>query len=320
MGDATLDIFLDIPEATTECQIDTHQCVLCFSYADKVAVSSLKRVVGGNAANNAVGSARLGLKVGIYGVTGDDLWSHHIHRALKDERVDTSQLILTPKQEANTSVILSNHGERTVLVYHLPRKYVWPKNMPPSRYLYFTSMRTGFEKNHSKIIDYVKSTGAKLVFQPGTFQLMLGLKKLKPLLKYTELLVLNREEAAQLLNKPSITSVGELLHDLRKVGPRLISITDGEAGAWGCDGQNCYQLPIYPGKRIESTGAGDAFATAVVAALALGKSFKEALTWGPVNSASVIQQVGPQAGLLTRKQLEADLKKVKSYKATVFKH
>ena len=42
----------------------------------------------------------------------------------------------------------------------------------------------------------------------------------------------------------------------------------------------------------------------VVVALALGKSLREALLWGPINSMSVVQQVGAQKGLLTREALE----------------
>jgi sugar/nucleoside kinase (ribokinase family) len=46
-----------------------------------------------------------------------------------------------------------------------------------------------------------------------------------------------------------------------------------------------------------------------MSAVALGTPFEEALRWGPVNSASVIKYVGAQKGLLTREQLEDDLKK-----------
>ncbi|KKW28054.1 MAG: hypothetical protein UY71_C0033G0008, partial [Parcubacteria group bacterium GW2011_GWB1_52_7] len=44
-------------------------------------------------------------------------------------------------------------------------------------------------------------------------------------------------------------------------------------------------------------------------ALALGKSVREALMWGPVNSMSVVQQIGARAGLLTRERLEEYLAK-----------
>ena len=72
-------------------------------------------------------------------------------------------------------------------------------------------------------------------------------------------------------------------------------------------------MPEYPGPRIEATGAGDAFTTAYIAALIHGLSHAEALTWGPINAGSVVQQVGPQAGLLTRHKMEAQLKKLSHF-------
>ena len=67
-------------------------------------------------------------------------------------------------------------------------------------------------------------------------------------------------------------------------------------------------MPIYPHDPYERTGAGDAFASTVSVALLLGKSIKEALTWGPINSMSVVQFVGAQKGLLSMLQLEQHLK------------
>jgi sugar/nucleoside kinase (ribokinase family) len=64
-------------------------------------------------------------------------------------------------------------------------------------------------------------------------------------------------------------------------------------------------IPMYPDTRgpYERTGAGDAFTSTVVSALALGETFENALLWGPINSMSVVQDVGAQKGLLTREQL-----------------
>jgi len=38
--------------------------------------------------------------------------------------------------------------------------------------------------------------------------------------------------------------------------------------------------------------------------VALGKPLEEALLWGPINSMSVVQDIGAQKGLLSRKDLE----------------
>src|SRR5882672_379103 len=72
IGDATLDTFIKIEEASVMCTLNKDVCVLCLSYADKIAIDRPVKVVGGNAANNAVGSARLGMKAAIYTVLGSD--------------------------------------------------------------------------------------------------------------------------------------------------------------------------------------------------------------------------------------------------------
>jgi ribokinase len=60
---------------------------------------------------------------------------------------------------------------------------------------------------------------------------------------------------------------------------------------------------------VDRTGAGDAFASTFTAAIILGKTPAEALAWGPINSMSVVQHIGAQAGLLTRTALEDFLAK-----------
>ena len=69
-------------------------------------------------------------------------------------------------------------------------------------------------------------------------------------------------------------------------------------------------MPPYPDQSppYERTGAGDAFSSTFVSALALGKTPLEAITWAPINSMSVVQYIGAQEGLLTRKKLEEYLK------------
>ena len=74
-------------------------------------------------------------------------------------------------------------------------------------------------------------------------------------------------------------------------------------------------IPMYPDPAPPKnrTGAGDAFASTVTAMLAIGMSVPDALVRGPINSAMVVQQIGAQKGLLSRKELEAWLAKAPDY-------
>ena len=102
-----------------------------------------------------------------------------------------------------------------------------------------------------------------------------------------------------------------LLTALHGLGPKLVVITDNTNGAYASDGTNAWQVPMYPDDRqaYERTGAGDAFASTLTSALALGKSFEEALLWAPINSMAVVQEVGAQKGLLTRASIEEHVAK-----------
>jgi sugar/nucleoside kinase (ribokinase family) len=100
--------------------------------------------------------------------------------------------------------------------------------------------------------------------------------------------------------------VKDLLTKLHTLGPKIVVVTDGPKGAYASDGSQSWFMPPYPDPKppYERTGAGDAFSSTVTVALALGKALPEALTWGPINSMSVVQKVGAQEGLLDRASLE----------------
>lgn len=63
-------------------------------------------------------------------------------------------------------------------------------------------------------------------------------------------------------------------------------------------------------KILQKTGVGDAYATGLLAALSNGKKMQEAMVWGATNSASVMEHIGAQAGLLTKEQLEERMRGV----------
>ena len=80
-------------------------------------------------------------------------------------------------------------------------------------------------------------------------------------------------------------------------------------------------MPLYPDPKppFERTGAGDAFASTFVASLIKGNTIEGALQWAPINSMSVVQQVGAQKGLLSEEELNELLKKAPDwYKPTRF--
>jgi sugar/nucleoside kinase (ribokinase family) len=140
----------------------------------------------------------------------------------------------------------------------------------------------------------------RFAFQPGTFQIALGTCALANLYRRADLLVCNREEAAE-IGGGNLHDTADLLVRLHALGARTVVITDGPAGAFASDGTTRYRVPSYPDPAppIDRTGAGDAFSATLVAAILKGYPLSTSLAWAPVNAMSVIRQVGSQAGLLS---------------------
>lgn len=300
IGDATLDVFLQISDvdANVKCTLKNEECQICFDYADKIPVEGIVKVPGsGNASNNAVGSARLGLNTAIFSILGSDDVGKGISKHWKKENVDTKFVHFDKKRGTNYSTVINYRGERTILVYHEKRDYKFPKSLPAAKWIYYTSLGRGSEVLHKPLLAYLKKTGAKFCFQPGTFQIKLGLNELRPLIKLSEVAIMNKEEAERIVGD-SAKSVKVLLKRLATIGCKIGVITDGPNGSYSFDGKTTRRLGIFEVPVVERTGCGDAYATAFVAALNYGLGIDEAMRWGTANSASVLGFIGPQAGLL----------------------
>ncbi|MBI4599513.1 carbohydrate kinase family protein [Candidatus Uhrbacteria bacterium] len=304
IGDTSLDVFLKVSDASLLCSLDKENCWFCLNYTEKVPVADIHFTPGGNACNNAVGSSRLGLRTALYTFLGDDDSGRRILSHIKKEGVASDYIRVEKNNPTNYSTVLVYKTDRTILVYHDPRPYNLPR-LAPSTWIYLTSLGKGFGKIHDKLIAYLKKDGVKLAFNPGTHQLLAGRKALDPMLKLCDLLILNKEETQTVLgNHDGKMPMKDMLRNLHHLGPDTVVITDGANGAYGYDGAHSYRMPPMPAKIVERTGAGDAFSTGLLAALARGLHLQEALMWGSANSASVIEQIGPQAGLLTLEQME----------------
>lgn len=309
IGDATVDTFIQIHDAQILCDIDKKNCKLCVEYGNKIPVEKLMHSVAGNAANNAIGGARLGLKTAIYVNIGDDSAGEEIYKKLKKEGVDKRYIIQNKDKESNFSAVISFKGERTIFVYHQPWEYKLP-DLDKTRWVYFTSLSDSFVDSNivNELVSYVQRIGAKLVYNPGTLQIKLDVKKTPQLLSLTEVFIVNKDEASKILNTKGDIQIKKILKDLSSLGPRMVVVTDGAKGSFGYDGKIFYQLDCFPSKVVEMTGAGDAYATGVLAGLFYGKDLPEAMRWGAANAASVIAFVGAEEGLLSREAINQKLK------------
>ena len=308
IGDTTIDSFIELEEASVHCDVNHADCQLCLSYANKIPYKDLTVLPAGNSTNNAVGSARLGMKNAFITSVGSDDQGKMIINELKSEGIDTQFIKVNQGVKTNSHFVLSFKGERTILIKHNKFTYALPERLD-TKWIYFSSMAQGTEEFHKQLGQFLKrNSNVKVSFNPGTFQMRMGTKKLADIYKRTEVLFLNREEA-QLVTQIQSRDIKTLAQGMHKLGAKVAVITDGREGSYASDGNKIWFLDSYQGPRIEATGAGDAFGTAFTSALFYGKSVSEAMVWGTINGGNVVMHIGPHKGLQTKQQIENYMKK-----------
>lgn len=309
IGDSTLDVFLHIHDATVSCQINKTQCLLCLEYAEKIPVERVVKVPGaGNASNAAVGASHLGLRSAIVSIVGRDETGKEILAWWKKQGVAQTYVQIDPKHDSNYSTVINFQKERTILVYHQPRNYVLPA-LDGAKWIYYSSLGKKHEHLEKQLLQHLKKhPDQKLAFNPGTHQLHRGLAKLKPVIARSELFIVNKEEAIRLLEDGDRT-VPNMLMSFHHLGAKIVIITDGPNGSYGTNGKEVWQCPIFNGPVVERTGAGDSYATGVVYGIFHGHHIREAMRMGTANAWSVVQKIGPQAGLLHKDEMMRILKK-----------
>jgi ribokinase len=309
VGDVVTDAFIKLFDKEERVEHEKNgETWLAIPFGTKLPFDFAEVIAGvGNAANASVAFARLGLDSGLAANVGSDGQGREIIEALEKSDVDTRFVHINPGHKSNYHYVLWYKEERTILIKHEEYDYRWPRfrviDIP--HWIYFSSISEHAMEYHDQISAWLEShPSVKMAFQPGTFQIEAGTKRLKKIYEHSEVLAVNREEATT-ISHGDHHDIHDLLDKLHALGPKIVVISDGHAGAYASDGSQRWKMPIYPDPKppYERTGAGDAFTSTFVAALAKGADVQSALLWAPINSMSVVQKVGAQGGLLSEKEI-----------------
>ena len=293
------------------------QRLLAFEYGAKIKIDKSFSHFGGGAANAAVSLAGFGFKTAALIARGDDSRGERILKNLTSRRVDISLaqkiknsasgfsfLLVGPQNE---HIVFSNRAandELRITNYEL-------RILNNTKWIYLTSLSGAWKANLDKIFS---AKGIKIAWNPGHRQILTGLKTIGKYFAKTEVLLVNKDEAIELVmsdkkyvckGRAFFNEVKNLLKILHSYGARIVIITKGRYGADAWDGNKFYFQPVIKEKkRLDTTGVGDAFGSSFVAGLAAYQgNIKKALLLGARNTASVISQPGAQNGLLTKKDL-----------------
>jgi len=312
IGDITTDAFIRLKDARTSQDPSGKKSELILRFGDKVPYEFMKEIRAvGNSANAAVCAKRLGLNSALVTNVGDDHNGHECIATLRKNGVATNFVSVQKDQETNYHYVLWFEDDRTILVKHHEYDYKFPDIGTP-RWIYLSSIGENSLEYHKQIAEYLKANrDVKFAFQPGTFQIKMGIENLKDIYARTDIFFCNVEEARVILNKPDLPAqageqdIKNLLKEMHDIGPNVVVITDGPKGAYAYDGYEAFFMMPYPDPKppYSRTGAGDAFSATFTSAIALGKSLSDAFLWAPVNSMSVVQYIGAQKGLLSQEEI-----------------
>ena len=238
------------------------------------------KAAGGAPANVAVGVRRLGVDAGFIGKVGDDPFGHWLASILERDGVDVSQLRFDDAaRTALAFVSLTEEGERDFMFYRHPSAdqlhradEIDLKAVADATILHHGSISLIQEPSRSATlaaIDAARGAGRLVSYDPNlrlplweseevAREGMLGPWKLAHVIKISE------EELSFLTGSSDLDAARSLMHDEL----RLLTVTLGQAGVAWFAGDRSGRVDGFSVKPEDTTGAGDAFVAALLAALA----------------------------------------------------
>lgn len=306
IGDIFTDAFITLGDDTAKIIKEGDMEWLAVPFGRKPPYERVDIVKSvGPSPNVAVSIARLGYNAGLMAWVGGDATGTEAIEHLHGERVSTESMIVEQDKATSYWYVLCYKADRTMLVKSEKYRYEWRDPITKPNWIYLAYLGEDSWPLHEGLFDYLeRNPDVNFALQPGTFQFKWGLEKMRNLYSRSRIVLMNREEAMDVTGLPhdSVKALANGLHDL---GPEIVVITDGPNGSFVSQAGKLFTIPNYPDPAppVERTGAGDAFSSTFVAAVAAGESVETALSWSPINSMNVVQHVGAQAGLLSKEKL-----------------
>lgn len=284
------------------------------------------RCAGGAPANVAVGVSRLGVTAGFIGRVGNDPLGKFMQQTLQAEKVSTEQMILDPKQRTSTVVVGLDEGERsfTFMVNPSADQFLEVNDLPnfqQGEWLHCCSIALINDPSRSTTIEAirrVKQAGGFVSFDPNLREsLWSSLDEMKNVVNsvvaMADVLKFSEEELTLLTNTTNLEDATKAVTSLYP--EKLIIITLGKDGAiYHLNGKS----QIVAGKAlkpVDTTGAGDAFVSGLLAGLSQVSNWKESdavlvdvIRKANASGALATTAKGAMSALPNKAELEAFLK------------
>ena len=203
IGSATLDIFVETPEAriVSVCTQENKSEFMSYPYGSKVDIDNFAFEIGGGALNTAINLKNLGFKTTTIVKIGDDPMAKAIRAKIESAGIDSNNIVFSPEEKSGLSVILTSfQGDRTVLAHRgtnatLKASEINFDVIGNSHWLYLAPLNGDSTLALDEIANYAESHNVNLAINLGTSSIKKCKDNLSAILKTSEIVLMNCEEA-----------------------------------------------------------------------------------------------------------------------------
>lgn len=246
--------------------------------------------LGGCAFNVVNMLHHLGVDYDFISPVGSGIYGTFVNNELKKLGIKTS--VTLEGENGCCYCFVESDGERTFLSDHGVEYSFAPAwldgyDLSQYDYVYICGLEVE-EETGQDLVDWLKTCGRQIIFAPGPRGNLIPENRMNQLLSLTPILHLNEQEAMILAQAPNIEKAVRILHD--KTQSPLI-VTKGSDGAIAFDGK-WHRAASFPTIVKDTIGAGDSHIGAMMAALAIGKNFRQGLEFANLASSFVVASEG----------------------------
>jgi sugar/nucleoside kinase (ribokinase family) len=252
-------------------------------------------VPGGSAANVIRGLANLGNRCAFHCKVGPDAVADSFLKDLQNQGI---RPILTYGNSATAQVIslVTPDGQRTCRSYlgaasEMRGSDFIEEEFKNVRLVHIEGYTLSYNDLTETAMKIAKKAGAKISLDLASFEIVEKHQEtiLELLKNYVDILLANQDEASVLTG----LAPEQACECLRKICP-IVVISMNKNGSRVGDQNSQFHCPAYPVIPIDSTGAGDLFASGFLHGYLKGKSLQECAHYGALLGAAVVQVEGAE--------------------------
>ena len=277
------------------------------------SAKSMEMKVGGDAINEAFVITRLGHEVRLVSCIGEDSTGKFLLGECEKNGVSVSHIKVDPGKITSMNVgLIWEDGERTFInnksgsIWTFSPEDVDPAAIDGAKILCFASIFNNPLLDNAfmiRLFERAKAQGMMIAADIVAAKNGETLRDIREALSYIDYFFPNYDEAAALTEKENIDEIADVLLSL---GVKNVILKIGKRGCLVKNEKERFIVPAYPKARVvDTTGAGDNFASGFLSFILEGKSLKEAARFANCTASLAIEAIGATTAIKSREQADA---------------